>query len=305
MSAAGRVYLGELFGTPEYMSWASRVGHVIDARKLALEFAGKQRPRCGTAYGRALQGLCREHPPIDVPPPPSTALSAIWTYDAVFTTHLSNFPDTRRNPAKAAGYRVVYAQLHNSPYAADNEAELPVFIREAWTTVGWCTYGQDTDPYEDGRKAAEITKRITALRAWKANGELWAEDTPAEQGAWKTEAFLRGWRDGGGVVPLGWSVLSSDTDQFARAYAYDVALSVPGADIDLQVYGSAHPTYTVAAGLGMLSNVPVPRNRTTMTFDVAEANGRGPFADYRTWPGPRRVWIGEYSTAETWAALSR
>lgn len=300
MSAAGRAYLSQVFGSLPYKAWAA--ANPLDARKISKAFNGDHYTQPGSHYARGLAGLCGENPPSDVPvPPPSSALAAIWQQDAVFTTHLSNFQDTKRNPAKAAGFRVVYVNLlHNDQYAQANEQEMPVFLAEGWTLVGWGTYGQESDPYTDGLEAANLTRRLTSLRGWKANGEAWAEG----QSSWKTDAFLKGWRDGGGLVPLGWSVLSSDTANFPRNYAYDVALSVPGADIDIQVYGAAHPTYTVGAGLGMLSKVPVPVNRTTMSFDIAD-NGQGPFPDYRTWLGPRRVWVGERSTAETWAQLAR
>ena len=87
-------------------------------------------------------------------------------------------------------------------------------------------------------------------------------------------------------------MLSSDTANFARAYAYGAALSVEGSDIDIQVYGATYPTYTVDAGLGMLKKANVPVARTTMTFDV-NPEGLGPFPNYRTWTGPRRIWTGD------------
>ena len=67
MSARGREGLGQVFGSQEYLTWASRVGNVIDARKLAAEYAGEQRPKCGSQYAQGLQKLCRENPPV-VPP---------------------------------------------------------------------------------------------------------------------------------------------------------------------------------------------------------------------------------------------
>jgi hypothetical protein len=140
------------------------------------------------------------------------------------------------------------------------------------------------------------------LAGWKANGEAWAES----QYAWKTASFIQGWVAGGAPCPLGWSVLSSDTANFAREYDYNSALSVAGADIDIQVYGATYPTYTVGAGLGMLAKVvpPVPVSRTAMTFDV-NGDGNGPFPDYRSWAGPRRLWNVGNATVATFDALAR
>ena len=41
-----------------------------------------------------------------------------------------------------------------------------------------------------------------------------------------------------------------------------------------------------------------------MTFDVT-VTGKGPFPDYRTWAGPRRLWECEKATVGTFDALSR
>lgn len=294
---AGRVALGEVFGSGEYMTWASRVGNLIDARKLAAEFRGERKPSCGSLYGRGLQKLCRLFPPEVVVP---SALSAVWRRDALYSVSLSSITGTIRAAARAHGFDTVYAHLLHTVYAEANERELlNVFRPEGWKVCGWGTYGQDTDPYQDGQSAARIVRRLE-LAGWKANGEAWAEG----EFSWKTAAFLQGWKDAGGLGPLGWSVLSSDTDQFPRNFAYDVALSWPGADIDLQVYGASHPSYTVAAGLGMLARVPVPLDRTAITFEVTAA-GMGPFEDYRTWMGPRRIWIGGNCIPATFDALAR
>lgn len=314
MSAAGREGLTRIFGSPTYLTWASRLGNVIDARKLALEFQGTRRPTAGDPFARGLQILCRENPPLgpgpvpppdpdpdpDPPPPSAGVLDPLWKRDAVYTVALSSFSGTVRNEAKRQGYSAVYVQLlHPAAPDANNELEIPVFRKEGWVVCGWGTYGQGSDPEKDGRDAALLVKRL-GLAGWKANGEAWAEN----EHSWKTEAFLIGWHAENPGKPLGWSVLSSDTANFARGYAYGVALSVPGADIDIQVYGSTHPTYTVGAGLGMLAKANVPVARTAMTFDV-NAEGFGPFADYRTWQGPRRVWTGDVSRVGTFQQLSR
>ena len=241
-------------------------------------------------------------PPPD--PPPPSSLAAVWKLDAAFTNGgLSNFAGAPRQRAWDLGWRAVYIQLMH--IAQDQiDANIDEMARPqwgSWTKVGWSTYGQGTDPEQDGRAAAALCKQL-GLAGWKANGEAWAE----AQYAWKTSAFVKGWNEGGAPCPLGWSVLSSDTANFARAYDYNTALSVAGADIDLQVYGATIPTYTVGAGLGMLTKVvpPVPVARTTMTFDV-NGDGNGPFPDYRTWAGPRRLWNVGNATVATFDALAR
>src|SRR6188472_534439 len=53
------------------MTWASRVGNLVDARMLADEFQGQRKATFASKYAQGLQILCRENPPIPVPPPPS------------------------------------------------------------------------------------------------------------------------------------------------------------------------------------------------------------------------------------------
>jgi len=71
MSVKGREGLSRVFGSAEYMQWASRVGNLVDARKLAAEYQGQKKATCGSKYAQGLQILCRENPPVPVPPPPS------------------------------------------------------------------------------------------------------------------------------------------------------------------------------------------------------------------------------------------
>lgn len=71
MSARGREGLSKIFGSTEYMTWASRVGNVIDARKLASEFSGVRKNTCGAPYAQGLQTLCRENPPLVTVPLPT------------------------------------------------------------------------------------------------------------------------------------------------------------------------------------------------------------------------------------------
>ena len=102
-----------------------------------------------------------------------------------------------------------------------NVAEMNRTQWSQWTKVGWSTYGQGSDPKQDGLAAAALCKQLN-LAGWKANGEAWAE----QQYAWKTSAFVEGWVAGGAPCPLGWSVLSSDTANFARAFDYISALAL-------------------------------------------------------------------------------
>jgi hypothetical protein len=284
------------------MQWASRVGNVIDARKLAAEFQGQRKPWCGSKYGQGLQILCRENPP--APQPPVDTVAPVWKLDAAFGNGgMSNFAGAARQRAWDTGWRAVYIQLmHIAQDQIDaNVQEMQRSVWSQWTKVGWSTYGQGSDPEQDGRQAAALAKQH-GLAGWKANGEAWAE----VQYSWKTSAFVNGWKAGGAPCPLGWSVLSSDTANFARSFDYNSAQSISGSDIDLQVYGATVPTYTVAAGLGMLTKAvpPVPVARTTMSFDV-NGDGNGPFPDYRTWTGPRRLWNVGNATVATFDALAR
>jgi hypothetical protein len=232
-------------------------------------------------------------------------VAQVWRLDAAFSNGgLSNFAGAVRQHAWDLGWRACYVQLLNIAQGQidANIEEMQKSQWNQWTKPGWGTYGQGTDPEQDGREAAALCKKL-GLPAWKANGEAWAE----QNYAWKTAAFLKGWVEGGAPCPLGWSVLSSDTANFAREFDYATAMSVAGADIDLQVYGATAPGYTVGAGLGMLARVrpvPVPVSRTTMSFDCTNT-GQGPFPDYRTWPGPRRLWNCGNASVATFDALAR
>lgn len=308
MSLTGRTALSKIFASKPYRDWAAIPGNKIDAAKIAAEFQGTPKPKAGSAYAQGFQTLCRLNPPDGVPvpppPPPPSTVAAVWRLDAAFTNGgLSNFAGAVRQHAWDLGWRAVYIQLmhinQDQINANIDEMQRPVWSQ--WTKVGWSTYGQGSDPEQDGQAAAALCKQLD-LAGWKANGEAWAE----QQYAWKTSAFIKGWTEGGAPCPLGWSVLSSDTANFARAFDYNSALSVAGADIDLQVYGATYATYTVGAGLGMLAKVvpPVPIGRTTMSFDV-NGDGNGPFPDYRTWGGPRRLWNVGNATVATFDALTR
>ena len=308
MSTEGRAYLDQIFKSTWYKGWAATPINQTDASKIARKFAGTNTTQPSSSYAKGLWGLCALNPPsgIPVPPPPvPPTVAQVFRFDAAFTNGgLSNFSGAPRQRAWDTGWRAVYIQLMHI-----NQAQIDANIQEMartqwhdWVKVGWSTYGQGTDPKADGEAAAALCHQL-GLAGWKANGEAWAES----QYMWKTSAFIEGWVAGGAPCPLGWSVLSSDTANFAREFDYQSALSVSGADIDCQVYGATYPTYTVGACLGMLSKVaptPVPVARTTMTFDV-NGSGTGPFPDYRTWAGPRRLWNVGNATVATFDALAR
>jgi hypothetical protein len=97
--------------------------------------------------------------------------------------------------------------------------------------------------------------------------------------------------------------MSSDNPNYARAFDYPVWLALPGCAVMPQVYGATYPAYTVSNGRATMMNGGVPTSRLAMTFDVIQ--GVGPFADYKTWPGPRSIWTGEDSEPATWPALNR
>lgn len=305
MTEIGRAALAQIFETQEYKAAAAKPGNLTDAQKVKREFGppAERRPSCANPYFRGFQLLCRENPPAGVPlppTPPASDVAAVFKRDAVMVAGgLSNFNSEPRAEALRLGWTVVEVQLLHTAYAQANEDEMRLPQWNPWTKGGWGTYGQDSDAHQDGKAAAALCKRLN-LAFWKANGELWAEGA----GIAKTQEFVRGWVEGGAPCPLGWSVLSSDTANFARPFDYGAALAVAGADIDIQVYGAAVPTYTVAAGLGMLQKARVPVSRTTMTFDC-NGDGNAPFADYRTWTGPRRLYTQGDATVDTFRGLVR
>lgn len=301
--SATRDALAQLFQSGPYREWAAR--YTVDARKVALEFDGQRRPSAGSEYGRALVNICRAHPPMVEPAP--SPLNALWQRDLVFTRTLSSFTGVLRDAARANGFSVVLVQLDHVGYAEANRAELaaigPGLRAQGWKICGWATYGyEDTnvshDARADGARHAAIRREL-GLDGWVANGELWAEGGRA----WKTAAYLDGWRLGGGTGPLAVSCLSSTVSGWAREFDYGSWLAVPGAAIMPQVYGASDPGYTVANCLDTLGRGRVPADRLALTFDVKQ--GSGPFADYRTWGGPRSVYTGDDSTTSTWAALRR
>lgn len=288
----------------------TRVGYkttvgATDKAKVEAELAGERRPAPSAGIAQDIVALARLDPPPGTPPPiPVTALDPLWVRDGVFVRSLSSFDGAKRDAARAAGFSCIYVQLDHSGDVPGNIRELDLIgaqLRtQGWRFAGWSTYGQGTDPTIDGARHALIRRQLDDhLDGWVANGEAWAEDG----GIGKTAAWLKGWRDNGGFGPIAVSCLSSDNPNFARAFDYPSWLAVPGAAVMPQVYGASHPAYTVTNAVSTMANGGVPRNRLALTFDVIA--GAGPFANYRTWVGPRSVWTGDDSRVETWAALKR
>lgn len=277
----------------------------VDKTKVAAELRGERRPACSSRLGQQLVRLARIDPPAGTPPPlPQSAIDPMWSRDGVFVRSLSSFTGVLRDAARNAGFTAIYVQLDHSADVDGNLNELAAIgatLRaQGWKLAGWSTYGQGTDPNQDGHRHALIRRQLDQqLDGWVANGESWAEDA----GYGKTAAWLEGWRDAGGFGPLAVSCLSSDNPNFARHFDYPSWLAVAGAAVMPQVYGASHPAYTVTNAVSTMANGGVARNRLALTFDVI--GGAGPFADYRTWPGPRSVWTGDDSTVDTWNALKR
>ena len=273
--------------------------------KCFAELAGEIRTKCTSLLGQQIVRLARMDPPnVTTPPPPTSAIDPLWKRDGVFVRSLSSFHGTLRDAAKAAGFSCIYVQLDHSADVAGNINEIALIgatLRaKGWKLAGWSTYGQGTDPSADGARHAQIRRSLDVdLDGWVANGESWAEGAES----WKSGAWLEAWRQAGGFGPLAVSCLSSDNPNFARDFAYSPWLAVPGCAVMPQVYGASFPAYTVNNCLATMTNGGVPRDRLAMTFDVI--GGVGPFANYKTWTGPRSIWTGDDSTVETWAALAR
>lgn len=290
-------------GSLPYKAWAKT--SPTDAGKVKAELLGERRPTASSALAKNLIRLARLDPPkVSTPPPPTSALDPLWMRDGVFVRSLSSFHGDLRDAARAAGFSVIYVQLDHSGDVDGNRHELSLIgdklISQGWKIAGWSTYGQGSDPHLDGLRHAQIRRELDRwLDGWIANGESWAEN--ADMG--KSGTWIEAWGQGGGFGPVAVSCLSSDNPNWARAFDYASWLALPGAAIMPQVYGASYPAYTVGNATSTMANGGVARNRLNLTFDVIQ--GAGPFANYRTWAGPRSIWTGDDSTTSTWAALAR
>jgi hypothetical protein len=276
-----------------------------DRNKIDAEMKGERRPTAGSAYAQGLIRLARLDPPtVSAPPPPTSALDPMWQRDTVFVRSLSSFHGELRIAARNAGFTGIAVQLDHSDDVGGNVTELNLIGNElvgnGWKIFGWATGGQGVDPSIDGGRHATIRRQMDNwLDGWISNHESWSEGADS----WKSKAWIDAWRKAGGFGPLAVSCLSSDNPNWARSFDYKSWLDIPGAAVMPQVYGASFPAYTVQNCLSTMTNGGVPRNRLNLTFDVI--GGAGPFADYRTWNGPRSIWTGDDSTVSTWLALHR
>lgn len=279
-----------------------------DRNKIDLELQGKRRPAAGSSYAQAIIALARLDPPRPAPPLPLVALDPLWVRDGVFVRSLSSFHGDKRDAARAAGFTCIYVQLDHSGDVAGSINELhqigPSLMAQGWRFAGWSTYGQGTDATEDGARHAQIRRELDGyLDGWIANGEIWAEGPDPSPDFNKTKDWLAAWTTGGGFGPVAVSCMSSDNPNWARPFDYQSWLNIPGCAVMPQCYGATYPAYTVYNCVATMANGKVPRSRLNITFDVIA--GAGPFADYKTWAGPRSVWTGEDSEPATWVALNR
>lgn len=290
--------------TKPYQEWAaSSSGATIDAGKLDRKLAGEPAPRPRSGYALALWRMLDALKPPDPPPSP---LAPVFERDTVMNVGLSAFHDPGRTLARELGWTAVCPEILHGANPGANIAELkligPGLRARGWALGGWGTYGQGSNPHTDGERAAMLARELR-LDFFYGNGEAWAEGADA----WKSRAFLDGWRAGGAPCPIGCSCLGSDTT-IPRNFDYAAWLEVPGAAIAPQVYGNVDAGYTWQASLAMLLNAGVPKSRISMTFgtyvdDVARLPI--PYSSYRTWMGPRGAYVGERMPAGGWAKMER
>lgn len=203
----------------------------------------------------------------------------------VFAGTLSNFSGDERRLAWQQGYRTILVQLGDgTDVAARNEIELqnPGYRNEGWQIAGWgATY---TDPEAGAQRAIAAVHR-QGLVGYVTNWEVWGEGPNVLlPGRWLAE-----WNRGGAPVPLGLSCLSSENDQWARSFLYAPWVA-HGATIMPQVYGDDHPGYTVHNMRAVMKLGGVPEGLLAPTFGAVGPN-TACYADYKTWPGPRGLWI--------------
>lgn len=226
-------------------------------------------------------------------PPPSP----IWRDDVVFTCGLSSFGDAHREAALAEGFDVLAVLLDGDPSAPTNREELrrirARLTARDFSLVGWAP----TYRAEQASLAATYVREFE-LAGWITNLEAWAEGANRDL----TGDWFRAWENTGTPAPVAVSMLSSDTGSSLRDFDHRAALA-SGATLMPQVYGNEHPTYTVAAARAQLRLAAVPDEYVNLTFGVYGDDV--PFADYRTWSGPRGVYLGERLDPTEWKELRR
>lgn len=289
-----------LMRSDAYRAWAG--SYPKDAAKIEERLAGHPSLSPSTRFGLGLAGIISDGQPSLPAPLPLEELDPFWRRDVVLVRNLSSFSGLQRAAARSSGFSVIAVQLDHSTSVQANHLELALtrvqLAVEGWRLAGWGTYGQDTDPYVDGRFAATTVRELT-LAGWIGNGEAWAEGA----GRGKSRLFLDGWAATAGRGPLACAPLSSTTPSWARDFDYAAWLGVPGAAIGPQVYGASDAAYTVWNALATLEHALVPRSRTVLCFNVV--GGDGPFTDYLTWAGPRWLYTGDDSTPSTFYGLRR
>jgi hypothetical protein len=218
------------------------------------------------------------------------SVAAPWRQSGVFTVSLSSFSGLQRQAAHDVGFRAVAVQLANAPWVSANMVELAKLRDEyrnrGWSIVGWGTFGQGTDPKQDGSTAARLVREFR-LDGWVANGESWAEGS----NAWKSAAFVDSWRASSvGTPPLMLSCLSSVTGVWPREMDFHPWIDYPGCAISPQVYSSSQPLYTLPAMRASFRQV-VPLTRVMPTLEVR--NDKPVPTRYMRWRGPRWLWTGD------------
>ena len=231
-----------------------------DAYKIAEEFAGTRKPSCSSRYGQGFQTLCRENPPAGVPIPCRPRERAGGDVAAGRRVHrlplrTSRAPNGSPRRQPGSGKPCTSSSAH--PYTEANDHEMGLRRGRSGRRWGWGTYGQGSDPDQDGKDAAAICAaacRCAAGRQTVKHGRK--ARTRGRQSRSSKDGRRRG------AVPVGLVGAELGHRELRPQLRLQRALyRSSGADIDLQVYGATYPTFTVAAGLGMLTKAVPPVGR--------------------------------------------
>jgi hypothetical protein len=234
---------------------------------------------------------------------PTHEPNALFKKDCVYVQNLSSWDGTRRDAAWAQGFRSValLADGAADPAAYATLAELALIrnnlVNQGWTILGWAP--NYTDPEEGVARAMNIVQ-THQLAGWIVNGESWWENENIPY----ANRFIAEWFTYGSRPPLALSCLSSMTPNFGRNFNFAPWVE-HNISIQPQVYGNAHPAYTVFNGIETMKKSGVPVSLLNLTFGVYNAGNPIPFADYNTWKGPRSIYLGETLDASQYANLAR
>jgi hypothetical protein len=218
----------------------------------------------------------------------------LWSRNLVVTVSLSSFSGVERQAAREAGYSVLAVLLDNDPLARANGLEL-INIRnrlrvDGWKIVGWAPTYLATDADQ-----ADLLVSGHHLDGWIPNLEAWAEGEHADL----TPNWLARFRSKQALLPLLVSCLSSDTDQYARDFAYKECLEA-GATIAPQVYAAESPGLTVQAMQGSLALAGVPLSHVAPWFGADKPLTPEIIRDYQSWPGAHGLWTGDSLKRGRW-----